>query len=410
MNIVLYLAEAFLVAYCMRLIAYRLKVPAVSGYVIGGVLLGGSFFYWIPGTQRFIEQWMFSENTRSQLIFITHIALGTIAVTIGAELEWKRIRSLGRSIFFIAFCEAFGAFFLVTLVIFLIWKNIALALILGAVSSATAPAATVAVIQQYRARGPLTHTILAVVGIDDAISFIIFAFAITLAKGNLQGQEINIVYGFLKPLFEIIIALSIGSVMGIIGARLMVTAKDQESIIFILGTVILWVTGITAMIDVSELLANMACGVAIVNMYPHLRNKIRTGFSSFVPIFYALFFIIGGAHLNISALPIVWFLALVYFVTRSLGKIVGASIGAVLGKALPQVRKTIGLGLLPQVGAAIALALVVQQEFGRNTYGQAGLDLAYKTINILLITTFLTEFIGPYLTKISLIKAGEAKE
>ena len=175
MSIILYLAVAFLVAYVMRLIAYRLKIPAVSGYVVGGVLLGGSLFYWIPGARKFAEHWLFSEDALSQLEFITHIALGTIALIIGVELEWKKMHTLGRSIFFIAFFEAFGSLVLVVVATYLIWKNVSLSLILGAVASATAPAATVSVIQQYKSRGPLTRTILAVVGIDDAISFVIFA-------------------------------------------------------------------------------------------------------------------------------------------------------------------------------------------------------------------------------------------
>ena len=164
------------------------------------------------------------------------------------------------------------------------------------------------------------------------------------------------------------------------------------------------------MLNVSELLANMACGVVIVNVNPFLKNKIRSSFSSFMPLFYALFFIIGGAHLNLSALPVIWGISLVYFLTRSLGKILGASAGAFLGKALPNVRKRIGFVLLPQVGAAIALALVVQDEFGGGDYGSPGKEIAIKIINVLLVTTLLTEFVGPYMTKISLFKAGEAKE
>ena len=410
MNIILYLAEAFLVAYIVRLVAYRLKIPAVSGYVIGGVILGGSLFYWIPGSRKFTEQWLFTENARSQLVFITHIALGTIALSIGAELEWKRIKSLGKSIFCIALFESFGAFLLVTLVIGIVWRDFSLAVILGAVSSATAPAATVAVIQQYRARGPLTHTILAVVGIDDAISFMIFAFAITLTKGYFRHEAFNVVNGLVKPILEIIISLSIGGVIGFIGARLLITAKDQESIIFILAAVVLWITSIAAMTDVSELLANMCCGVVIANVYPHLIHKIRSSFSSFMPLFYALFFIIGGAYLDLSVVPGIWAVALMYFTIRATGKILGASAGARMAGALPRVKKYIGFTLLPQVGAAIALALVVHHEFGSGDYGRAGINLAQTTINVLLVTTLMTEFIGPYLTKMSLIKSGEAKE
>ncbi len=179
---------------------------------------------------------------------------------------------------------------------------------------------------------------------------------------------------------------------------------------FLLGAVILLVAGIASRFKVSELLANMACGSVLVNVFPFLKNRIRTSFSSFMPIFYALFFIIGGAHLNLYSLPSIWFVSLVYFVCRSSGKGAGAFLGASGGGALPQVRKWIGFTLLPQVGAAVALALVVQQEFGSGDYGDIGIKLAQKTINILLITTLLTEFVGPYMTKISLIKAGEAKE
>ena len=408
MSIIIYLAEAFLVAYIMRLLAYRLNIPAVSGYVVGGVILGGSLFFWIPGARGFADQWLFSENARSQLVFITHIALGTIALAIGAELEWKRIKSLGKSIFGIACFEAFGAFFIVATAVWFIWRDFSLAFILGSVSSATAPAATVSVIQQYRSHGPLTSTILAVVGIDDAISFIIFAFALAIAKSQLQGQHIDIISGLIKPLIEIIGAILVGSLIGGIGARLLITAKDQENVIFILGTIILWVTGISAVIDVSELLANMASGVVIINMYPHLKIKIRSSFSSFMPIFYALFFIIGGAHLDLSVLPIIWILALVYFISRTVGKIGGSFLGAFVSGALPQVRNLVGFALLPQVGAAIALALVVQHEFGGGEFGQPGADIAETTINVLLVTTLITEFIGPYLTKISLIKSGEA--
>jgi len=409
-SIIIYLAEAFLVAYIMRLVSYRLKIPAVSGYVVGGVLLGGSLFYWIPGAKHFINRWLFSEGAREQLTFITHIALGTIALTIGAELEWKRIKTLGKSICCIALFEASGAFFVVFLVTWLIWKDFPLSLILGAISSATAPAATVSVIQQYKAQGPLTRTILAVVGIDDAISFIIFAFALLIVKAQLLGQQIDLMSGLVRPLLDIFISLGIGSGIGIAGARLLVTAKDQETVVFLLGAIILWTTGISAMMDVSELLANMASGVVIVNVYPHLKGKIRASFSSFMPLFYALFFIIGGSHLNLSALPLIWGLSLVYFGARVLGKTAGAYCGATVSRALPQVRSLVGFALLPQVGAAIALALVVQQEFGEGDFGDVGVYIAKTTINVLLVTTLMTEFIGPYLTKLSLIRAGETRE
>jgi len=410
LDVLLYLSEAFIVAYVMRVLAYRFKIPSVTGYVIGGVILGGTMFHCIPGGRLFAENWMFTEDVLSKFTVIAQIALGFVALSIGIELEWKRLKNLGKSILFITFFEALASFIIVTLTTFLIWRNLPFSFILGAVSSATAPAATVAVIQQYRAKGPLTSTILAVVGIDDAISFIIFAFAFSVAKGNLRGEHVNLINAFMKPVMEIFIALLIGSVMGLLAGVFLAKTKEQENILFFMGAVILFVSGIASELNFSALLANMACGAILVNINPLVRDKIRKSFSSFMPIFYALFFIIGGAHLNISVFPAIWKIALVYFLCRSFGKSGGAAIGAIIGRAIPQVRRLIGFSLLPQVGAAIALALVIQQEFGSGDYGTAGLVLAQNTMNILLITTLLTEFIGPYLTKLSLFKAGEIRE
>ncbi|MFC1606810.1 cation:proton antiporter [Candidatus Latescibacterota bacterium] len=410
MNALLYLAEAFLIAFIMKLVVSKLRIPSVSGYVLGGVILGGSLFFWIPGGRTFAEQWLFSEKVLTDFNVINEIALGLIALSIGVELEWKRIQSLGRSIFFIAVFEAVASFILVSSVTYILWKDVSQSLIFGAISSATAPAATVAVIQQYKAKGPLTRTILAVVGLDDAISFILFAFSLALVKSLMMGQNVDIIHGLVGPVIEIIVSLSIGAIIGLITVKLIIMTKDQDLLVFLLGGVILAVAGLAASFHVSELLANMACGIVIVNTYPVVRNKIRTGFNSFLPIFYALFFIMGGAHLNVNSLPAVWIIAVVYFTCRSIGKISGAFIGAYAGHAPPEVRSYVGLTLLPQVGAAVALALVVQSEFGSGAYGDGGIEFGRKIINVLLITTIITEFVGPYMTKYSLFRAGEARE
>jgi len=409
-NVLLYLAEALIAAYLMRLIAHKLKVPSVSGYVMGGMILGGSLFFWHPGGRSFSEQWLFNREVLLEMVVVTQIALGIIALTIGAELEWRALKKIGKSVVCITFIGAITPFVLVALPIFIIWRDVSLALILGAVASATAPAATIAVIQQYKAKGPLTQTIIAVVGLDDAVSFMIFAFSMAIAKGVLRHETIDIVSGLFSPIFEIFLSLLIGSVLGWFASRLLITTKDQESAVFVLGTLILLVSGIASALNVSELLANMAAGALIVNVNPMLKKRIRLSFSAFTPIFYALFFIIGGAHLDISGIKVIGAISFVFFFSRALGKIAGASLGAVWGGALPQIKKWIGLSMLPQVGAAVALALVVEQEFGAGTYGNQGIELARNTFNILLVTTFFTEIIGPYLTKLALIKSGEARE
>ena len=407
MNFLLYLAEALFIAYLMKIASYRIGIPSVSGYVIGGVLLGGSLFYWIPGGREFSERWLFESTVREQFTIVTQIALCIIALSIGVELEWRRIRKLGRSILFITFFEATAAFLVVAVVTYLIWQDFSLSLILGAVSSATAPAATVAVIQQFKAKGPLTTTILTVVGIDDAMSLVIFAFALTVTKGFLQGEHISIALGIFKPFLEIVLSIVIGGGLGLISAGLIAKTTDSESIIFIIGAMILFISGISTDLDLSPLLANMTFGSVLVNIHSYVKNRIRSSFSSFMPVFYALFFLVGGAYLDVTVFPTIWLMAVVYFGCRFTGKVAGASFGAVLGRSLPQVRRYIGLSLLPQVGVAIALALVIYKEFGSGQYGAEGIRLARDTMNILLITTLLTEFVGPYLTKMSLKKTGE---
>ncbi|MEN6489833.1 MAG: cation:proton antiporter, partial [Smithella sp.] len=256
MNVLLYLAEAFFIAYLMRMSATRLKIPSVSGYVVGGVILGGSLFFWIPGGRDFTGRWLYSEKILDSFQVINEIALAIISLSIGAELEWKRLRSLGKSIVFIGFCEALAAFVVVSAVTYVIWKDASLSFVLGAVSSATAPAATVSVIQQYRAKGPLTSTVLAVVGLDDAISFIIFAFALAIAKGNLAGERIDVMVGLVNPVIEIVFSLTIGIAVSFLASKIISITKDQDNLLFILTAVILLVAGIASRFNVSELLAN----------------------------------------------------------------------------------------------------------------------------------------------------------
>ena len=173
--------------------------------------------------------------------------------------------------------------------------------------------------------------------------------------------------------------------------------------------VILLTCGLAQSFHLSALLANMASAAVIVNRALFIKRRIQKVFADFAIVFYALFFITGGAHLDLSSIPAIGVLGMIYFLTRLVGKIGGAHLGAVLGRAGATVRKHIGFSLIPQVGVAVALALVVGREFGTGDYGQAGVDLSSLVVNILLFTTILTEVLGPYLTRRALIQAGEAR-
>lgn len=409
MNLLLYLAEAVLVAYFARQVAVRLRMPTVTGYVIGGVLLGGSIFFFLPSWRQAIEPYLLSPSTLGRLGLVSEIALGLIAFSIGAELHLTRLKKLGRSIAWIVLLESLGAFFCVTLAVWLFRPGqFHFALMLGAVASATAPAATVAIINQYRSRGPLTTTILAVVGVDDAIALIIYAFASSISRSVLTQTSVNLVSGFLIPCGVVILSLGIGAAVGGLALVFVRKARHPEDLILMIAAVILLTSGLSLQFGLSLLLANMAAAAVIVNRTAFIKHRIQEVFSSIAILFYALFFITGGAHLDLGLVPQIGLLGIVYFISRLVGKVGGAQLGATLGRAGKTVRNNIGFSLIPQVGVAVALALVVGQEFGTGAYGAAGIELATTVINILLFTTILTEILGPYLTRRALINAGEA--
>ncbi|MCT4565972.1 MAG: cation:proton antiporter [Maledivibacter sp.] len=387
MNPFIVLGIALIVGVLFGKFLNKLKIPAVAGYIIAGLLLGKSGFDII--SSGFIED----------LSFISDFALGIIAFNIGSELELSVIKKLGKSIFIIAICEALGAFILVTGITFLITKDMAIALILGAVSSATAPAATVMVLREYNANGPLTSTLLGVVAVDDAICLMIYAIASSIAKVFIKHEVITLYKVVVYPVQEIILSIIVGGIIGILLAYLIkISTKEMEMISFIIGIIIL-TDGIATMLTLSPLLTSMSLGIMVAN----ISSNHKRAFSSierFSPPIITVFFILAGARLDISLIPKIGLIGIAYLILRITGKIAGASLGGVISKASDTVRRYIGLGLLSQVGVAVGLAIVVNREF-------AGTKLGNIVITILLATTIITEIIGPVATKYAIIKAKE---
>ncbi len=396
LNLLIILAMTALAAYFTKRFMGRIGIPTVTGYVLVGVLLGISLLH------------ILGEESLEKLSLANDLALGLIGFTIGSELRRDVFKKLGRSIILIALCESLVAFlFVTTALLILAPSKVYQALILGAVASATAPAATVHVIQQYKAKGPLTSTILAVVGIDDAIALMIFVFASVIAKGFLIHAHITVMAILVKPIIEITTSLLMGSVSGILFVWLFRRVRFPDDLS--LGSIafILFNLGLAERFHLSGLLAVMAFGSVSVNLNPMLANRSGKTLENFAPILFAYFFIFGGAHLDFSLLPKVGLVGLLYLLARASGKISGASLGAWLGKAPATVRKYIGFSLIPQVGVAIALAIMVKKQFGNGAFGERGDQLATLVINVLLFTTIITEIVGPLLTKMAITRAGE---
>ncbi|NPV01032.1 MAG: sodium:proton exchanger [Brevinematales bacterium] len=385
-----------LCAFLVKLIFNRLRIPEVTGYVIIGILLGISMV-------RLLD-----ERVLDSMEWISSIGLCLIAFLIGIELKWDNLKKLGKSIVFIVLFETMGAFIVVFFgMLLLSGGDVAFSLLLGAVASATAPAATVAVIRQFQAKGFLTSTILAVVGLDDAAALIVYVFAASFAKGIISGAGLNWGTIILSSFLSVGLSIVIGGGFGALYAFIMKHVRNNEAIVIAVSAFLLIQLGVCKVLGISELLTVMVFGAVTVNLSPALVLRTDEMVRNYTPIFLSSFFIIGGAHLDLSLITKVGLAGIGYFLFRTAGKIGGGTLGAVVGRAPANVKRYVGFALIPQVGVALALALAIRSDFGAPGMGEAGKILAVSVINILLLTTIITEIVGPLMTRAVLKKAGE---
>jgi len=398
--------KAFLILGILLIVAYLLKsmvserfhIPGVTLYIILGVILGGSVTGYL------------NADIVDSLDFISDLALGLIAFSIGVELNKEVLQKVGKSIIIISFFEGLGAFLMVFISFyFFLHKALYFSLLLGAVASATAPAATVYVIKQFKSKGVLTSTILGVVGTDDAIALIIYVFASLFASSLLLNKPVSIANYVLEPLKSISLSLIIGIIMAFIYNFMFWKKRHADDITMGIISFLLIALSVSQKLHISELLTIMAFGCTLVNKNLKLANRTKDNLEFLTPLFLPWFFTLAASHLDVGLIKTISGMGIVYIISRASGKIIFASLGAVVSKAPSTVRKFIGFSLIPQVGVAVALALAVKRQFTQPIYGQAGIDMAYLIINLLLLTTIFTEIVGPLLTYFSLKKAGDIR-
>lgn len=394
-----------IVGYYMGHTARLVKLPSLIGYMVLGVILGPSVFH------------LLSESQMDHLSFITEIALGFVAFSIGSELSLPSLKRLGPGIISIIFAESFAAFIIVTGLVYFLKHDLPLALIFGSMAPASAPAGTVAVIQQYKAKGSLTKALYAVVGFDDGLAIIIFGFAVAFAKnlliGEATGHNESILPAMLLPLKEVGLSILVGGIVGFAFCWMVRKLEHSKDILIVIFGAVLIATGLSLRWHLSLIMTNMVVGFVLVNTRRQsLVHRVTAPLLDIMPLLFILFFCLAGAHLKLSALPALGLLGAVYIFGRSAGLIGGARVGAMIGRVDSKIKKYIGLGILSQAGVAIGLSLIVKHEFGL-------LDAKYNLPHAMEIgTTVLTtitatciffEIIGPILTKIALKKAGEIK-
>ena len=395
-----------LIAGIMMLLAFYIgktmkfiSLPSLIGYMITGVVLGPSLIN------------MLSEPVQEHLSFITDIALSLVAVSIGLELSFHSLKRQGKGIITVIFSESLLAFVIVTAGVYLLTRDLPLSLIFGAIAPASAPAGTVAVIQEYKAKGKLTDALYAVVGFDDGLGIIIFGFASAIAQSLLRsetGVSMNLLAVLAEPLKEVGLSILVGSVIGFAFSFLVRLLRQRVDTLILLISTILASAGLCSLLGLSEILTNMIVGIIIVNTQSSkIIHTVKSLQESFMPMVFVIFFVLAGANLHVSALPALGVLGLVYVLCRSAGLMSGAFLGSILGKLDDNIRKYLGMGILSQAGVAIGLSLVVKQEF--MDISSHGTQIGNAVITTVTATCIFFEIIGPILTKIGLTKAGEIK-
>jgi Kef-type K+ transport system membrane component KefB len=403
------LVGAMLIAcFYVGKLVQKTSLPSLIGYMLVGALFGPSFKHF--GLE------LISEPVKESLSFITQVALGFVAFSIGSELSMKSLKRLGNGIVWIIFSESFTAFFLVTGIIYAVTHDLPMALIFGAMAPASAPAGTVAIIQEYKAKGSLTQALYAVVGFDDGLAIIIFGFAAATAKSLLLAETGEAAEGFFQmlkaPTVEIVLSIGVGTVLGFILAQLVRFIKNSRDMLIIVFGIVMLCTGLSMMWHLSLILTNMVIGFVLVNTRREaLVHRVTAPLLEIMPLTFVLFFCLAGAHLELAALPGLGLIGITYILGRSAGLIGGARIGAIFGHVEEKVKKYVGLGILSQAGVAIGLALIVGTEFsglGSVADGVShGDTIAAKVITTITATCIVFEIIGPILAKYALGKAGE---
>ena len=385
MNLLFYLAIMLFAGLLFGRLLKLVKLPNVTGYLIAGLVLG-----------PFVTNILSAEQVES-LSVISNMALSFIAFTVGLSFKRSYFKRVGMTPVVIALLEALVAVFLVQGALIAAGFDVAFSIVLGAIAAATAPAATIMVIKQYGAKGPVTDTLMAVVAIDDAVALVAFGFAVSIAgviSGNGGG---NIFLSILQPLWQVFLSLLIGAVMGVLfKIPLRFFKKSGNRLIIIIGFVFM-TSALATLCGVSELLACMALGSVFCNISTE-SDSINDLCDFFTPPLFELFFVVSGAGLDVSVLPQIGVMGAIYVVVRCVGKYLGAFIGAKIMKAPDAVAKYIGPTLIPQAGVAIGLTIVAQSVVPH---------YAAQVRAVILCGTLIYELVGPAITKITLKKAGE---
>lgn len=367
-------------------IANKFGLPNVSGYIVGGLMMGPSLFRVIgPGEA-------------SDFNIINDIALAAIAFSIGSEFLLEDVKKMGKDVIVLTFAEVIGAVALVFIVMYYIFDQpIAFSLVIASMSAATAPAGLMLVIRELKADGPLIRTMLPVVAIDDALGIMVFGVSLSIAKILAGVGEVTLSSMLLAPLYEILGSLLLGFILGISLVYIAKKSKGRDELLIMVVGAILLATGLSNQLGVSPLLTCMMQGAVVMNMIQNSK-RIFNLIGDITPPINILFFTVAGASLDLSILTQVGIIGIGYIFARAGGKIIGATLGAKALKLDEKIVKYLGMSLLTQGGISIGLSMVVSKELPQ---------YSDSIITVILFSVLIYEILGPILAKIAIQKAGE---
>lgn len=410
MSTLLSVSIALLAGLLMTRVFKPLKLPSVTAYLIAGVLIGpyclGALGIEGLGFKSF-------ENVEA-LGVISQVALGFIAFSIGSEFRLEELKKTGKQAFVIGVFQALAATLIVDVVLYglhlLMPQRISLSqvIIMGAIATATAPAATLMVVRQYKAKGPLTSLLLPIVALDDAVGLIVFAVSFGIAKTFIAGQ-MDFVSIIINPILEIICSLGLGAIMGWVLTQLEKlfnsnTNRLNLTIAFVFLTVSLSMLKFNigpVEISFSSLLVCMMLGTVFCNICPLSHDLMERSDKWTSPLF-ALFFVISGSELELgvfkdSAIVVI---GVIYIIFRCIGKYLGTFVSAKAVKCSPSICKYLGITLFPQAGVALGMCALAAASFG---------EAGHLIRNITLFAVLIYEIFGPLFTRMALTAAGDIK-
>lgn len=384
MNILLLIGIAMAAGLLVSRGARAVKLPNVTAFLVAGLLIG-------PCVAGII-----SKEQAASMGVISEAALGFIAYAIGGEFKLSYLKKIGKAPLTITIFQGLCTAICVDAGLIAFGVDVPLALLLGAIALATAPAATLMVVRQYKAHGPVTQMLLPVVAMDDALGLMVFSISASVAQA-LLGGAITVHSMVLSPIIEIVGSLVLGAALGWVlafGARFFASRGNKLALSIAL---VLAGVGLCDMLNLSSLLVCMMIGAVMVNMSQQ-HEVLMEQCDRFTPPLFLLFFVLSGADLDLGVLPSVGLIGVAYLLLRCIGKWGGTMLGALCVHADDNIKKYLGLTLLPQAGVAIGMASLVSARFP---------TLGAQVNTIVLAGVLVFELIGPIVTKLALTKAGE---